>query len=43
MSVEQREAYRAKRRRFGEKIREAFDVFKEPEPDEPEHAVKDQL
>lgn len=42
MSSEQREAYRAKRRRFREKIREAFDVFKEPEPDEPETSVEDQ-
>jgi hypothetical protein len=42
MSSEQREAYRAKRRRFREKIREAFDVFKEPEPDEPGTSVEDQ-
>lgn len=43
MSAEQREAYRAKRRRFGEKIREAFEVFEEPEPNEPEPSTEDQL
>ncbi len=42
MSAEQREAYRAKRRRFREKIGEAFDVFQESEPGQPETSVEDQ-
>ncbi len=41
MSPEQREAYHAKRRRFRDKMQEAFDVWKDPVSESHDEATED--